>query len=57
MKKKQTKIIPIDFMYQIKHKMECGNCGKEIDADTGYFCNNCGTQNDYIIKTPEGYVI
>lgn len=57
MKKKQTKTIPIDFMYQIKHKMKCDNCGKEIDADTGYFCNNCGTQNDYIIKTPEGYVI
>lgn len=56
MKKKQTKVIPVKFLYEVKHRMECDNCGKTISADTGYFCDECGTQNDYKVETPEGYV-
>ena len=58
-KTKRKKVVEseLKYLYELKHTMLCKECGNKISAEDGYFCNQCQTQNDYKITTPEGYVI
>lgn len=47
--KKRTKVIKLKNIIQLKHIMECVECGAEINAKEKYYCKECNTQNDYLI--------